>query len=45
MILGCDAHQPEDAWDPETEARALKEFVTKFGLRLVEQIKNCPPLS
>lgn len=24
VVLGCDAHRPEHAWDPETEARALR---------------------
>ena len=36
VILGCDAHRPEDAWDPETEARALKEFAAPFHLRLTD---------
>lgn len=40
VILGCDAHRPEHAWAPETEARALKEFVTAFGLRLTENLKH-----
>ena len=42
VILGCDAHRPEYAADPETEARAMREFVSVFGLRLTEEIKYCP---
>jgi histidinol-phosphatase (PHP family) len=35
VVLGCDAHRPEDVCDPASEAKAL-ELVKKYSLRLLE---------
>lgn len=37
VILGSDAHRPEDTWMPEIELRAL-ELVSKFSLHLIDDI-------
>lgn len=35
VILGSDAHRPQDTWSPQTEQHAL-EWVERFGLNLLE---------
>ena len=36
-VLGCDAHRPEDVWDPVAEAQGRK-IAAEHGLRLLENI-------
>lgn len=38
VVLGCDAHQPDRAWAPETEKRAL-EIISKYGLQLLPTVE------
>ena len=38
VILGSDAHRPEDTWMPEIELRALS-LVEKYSLDLIDDIK------
>lgn len=37
VILGCDAHRPVDAWDPESEKKALT-LAEKLGLRVLDSL-------
>lgn len=37
VILGCDAHRPEDLADDQSEAWA-KDFAERLGLRLIETV-------
>ena len=37
VILGCDAHRPEQISQPDTEAQAL-QIVNDFGLNLLEKV-------
>lgn len=41
VILGCDAHSPIHAWDPETEQRAL-ELVASCDLKLLHTVPLRP---
>lgn len=41
VILGCDAHTPMDAYDPESEQTAL-ELVEKYGLKLLQTVEFKP---
>ena len=43
IILGTDAHKPEDVYDPESERKAM-EWVEKWGLKLVPELKRIPPV-
>ena len=38
VILGSDAHRPEDVWVPETELRALS-LVNKYSLHLIDKVE------
>lgn len=37
VILGCDAHRPEEVQDPAGEQKAL-QMVSRFGLKLIETV-------
>lgn len=41
VILGCDAHRPEDVTDPESEKTALK-MVQTLGLKLLDTVSLRP---
>ncbi len=41
VVLGCDAHRPEDVVDPLSEEKAL-ELVKKYNLQLLEHIPIHP---
>ena len=38
VILGSDAHRPEDVWVPETELSALS-LVNKYSLHLIDKVE------
>lgn len=37
VILGCDAHTPQDTWDPVTEKAAM-ELIHKLGLKHIQEL-------
>lgn len=37
VILGCDAHEPANTWNPDAEEKAMA-LVRKYGLNLVETL-------
>ena len=41
VVIGCDAHSTEQAWDPEYEALAL-EMMKNLGLDLLEEVELRP---
>ncbi len=44
VILGCDAHRPEHAWDPESEARALA-LAERCSLLLADTLTLVSPVT
>ena len=42
VIIGCDAHDPGDVLDPETEKRALA-MAEKYSLNLIHTVKLKKP--
>lgn len=44
VIFGYDAHRAIDTWQPETEKIARRDFVEKFGLKLINRCDLVEPV-